>query len=158
MERNLACTALGWVAAGAVWAVQDEPVAGAGGTVPQTSDPIRTPALSWEGGGCHSGCGDPTCTLEQSLENTQRPVSRESDDGGGAQDCQERWGRKARGVLFIYLFVCLSRFLFRAAPVTYGGSQARGPVGAVAAGLHPSHTGSELNLPPTPRLMATPDP
>jgi len=60
--------------------------------------------------------------------------------------------------LFIYLSVYLSRFLFRAAPVTNGGSQARGPVGAVAAGLHPSHTGSELNLPPTPRLMATPAP
>ena len=35
--------------------------------------------------------------------------------------------------LFIYLFwsVCL----FRAAPVSYGGSQARGPIRAVATGL-----------------------
>ena len=34
---------------------------------------------------------------------------------------------------------------FRAAPVAYGGSQARDPVGVVAAGLHHSHsnTGSE---------------
>ena len=30
--------------------------------------------------------------------------------------------------------------LFRAAPVAYGGSQARGPVGAAAAGLHHSHS------------------
>ena len=34
-------------------------------------------------------------------------------------------------VLFIYC-------LFRATPVAYGGSQARGPIGAVAAGLHHS--------------------
>ena len=30
--------------------------------------------------------------------------------------------------------------LFRAAPAAYGGSQARGLVGAVAAGLHHSHS------------------
>ena len=34
------------------------------------------------------------------------------------------------------LFVCL----FRAAPVAYGGSQARGLIGAVAAGLRQSHS------------------
>ena len=40
-------------------------------------------------------------------------------------------------------------FVFsRAAPVAYGGSQARGLIGATAAGLHQSHsnTGSELCL------------
>ena len=31
-------------------------------------------------------------------------------------------------------------FFFRVAPVSYGGSQARGPIGAVAAGLHHSHS------------------
>ena len=43
--------------------------------------------------------------------------------------------------------VCLFlRCLFRAAPAAYGGSQARGRIGAVAAGPHHSHsnTGSEL--------------
>ena len=39
--------------------------------------------------------------------------------------------------LFIYF---LSFCLFRAAPAVYGGSQARGPVGATAAGLHHSHS------------------
>ena len=36
-------------------------------------------------------------------------------------------------------------FLFRAGPAAYGGSQARGPIRAVAAGLHHSHSnmGSE---------------
>ena len=45
----------------------------------------------------------------------------------------------------------------RATPVAYGGSQARGLIGAVAAGLHQSHSnvGSEPHLQPTPQLMAT---
>ena len=33
--------------------------------------------------------------------------------------------------------------LFRTAPTVYGGSQARGPIGAVAAGLHQSHSNAE---------------
>jgi len=50
------------------------------------------------------------------------------------------------GSLFIYLF---SLFVFsRAAPAAYGGSQARGLIGAVATGLRHSHSkaGSELRL------------
>ena len=56
-------------------------------------------------------------------------------------------------MLFIYLFVCL----FRATPTAYGGSQARGQIGAVTAGLCHSHsnTGSEPHLWPTPQLMVT---
>ena len=47
-----------------------------------------------------------------------------------------------------------------ATPMAYGGSQARGPIGAVATGLHQSHsnTGSKLHLQPTPQLIAMPDP
>ena len=46
------------------------------------------------------------------------------------------------------------------APEAYGGSQARGPIGAIAASLHDSHdnVGSEPSLCPTPHLMAMPDP
>ena len=54
------------------------------------------------------------------------------------------------------LFIC-----FRAAPVAYGGSQARGPVGAVATGLHHSptvKTDLSLGLQPSPQLTATLDP
>jgi len=56
-----------------------------------------------------------------------------------------------------FLFVFLL-FLW-AAPAAYGGSQARGPIGAVATGLRQSHsnTGSEPRLQPTPQLTATPD-
>ena len=50
-------------------------------------------------------------------------------------------------------------FLFRAIPEAYGSSQARGQIGAVAAGLHHSHSnsGSQLCLQPTPQLTATVD-
>ena len=53
---------------------------------------------------------------------------------------------------------CFCFLLFRATPAAYGGSQARGRIGAVATGLHYSHSneGSELHL--RPQLTAMPDP
>ena len=56
-------------------------------------------------------------------------------------------------------FFCLFA-ISKAALAAYGGSQARGLIGAGAAGLHQSHsnTGSEPRLQPTPQLKATPDP
>ena len=66
--------------------------------------------------------------------------------------------------LFVCLFVfCLLSFVVVAiswaAPAAYGGSQARGLIGAVATGLRQSHSnaGSEPRLQPTPQLTATPD-
>ena len=58
--------------------------------------------------------------------------------------------------LVFFFFFCL----FRAASVAYGGSQARGRIGTVAAGLHHSHSsaGSKPHLQPTPQLTATPEP
>ena len=60
----------------------------------------------------------------------------------------------------IYFLFYLFVLLFRAVPAAYGGSKARGQIGAAGAGLHHSHSnaGSELHLQPTPRLLATPDP
>ena len=57
--------------------------------------------------------------------------------------------------LFFFVFCPL-----RAAPMAYGGSQARGLIGTLAAGLHLSHSnaGSEPRLQPTPQLTVTPDP
>ena len=62
-----------------------------------------------------------------------------------------------QGLTFLSFFVCVISW---AAPTAYGGSQARGRIGAVAAGLHHSHSnvGSELRLQPTSRLKATPGP
>ena len=50
-------------------------------------------------------------------------------------------------------------YLLRATPTAYGSSQARGLIGAVAAGLHHSHSNvrSKPHLRPTPQLMARPD-
>ena len=62
---------------------------------------------------------------------------------------------------FIYLFIFFVFLPFlRLLPTAHGGSHARGLIGAVAAGLHYSHsnTGSEPRLQPTPQLMATQDP
>ena len=61
--------------------------------------------------------------------------------------------------LFFFLFFFPFLKLFKAAPTAYGGSQARGQIRPIAAGLHHSHNaGSEPCLRPTPQLMATPDP
>ena len=62
--------------------------------------------------------------------------------------------------LFLFCFVLFCLFAISwADPVAYGGSQARGTIGAVGAGLCQSHsnTGSEPRLRPTPQLMATLD-
>ena len=58
--------------------------------------------------------------------------------------------------MFVFGLFAISR----AASAAYGGSQARGLIGAVAAGLHQSYSnvGSELRLRPTPQVAATPDP
>ena len=65
------------------------------------------------------------------------------------------WKRTTPGaILFLFLL------LFRAAPAAYRGSQARGLIGATAAGLLQSYSNarSQPRLRPTPRLTATPDP
>ena len=55
---------------------------------------------------------------------------------------------KGKKYTFFFFFFCL----FRATPAAYGDSQARGQIGAVAAGLHHSHSnaGSDPPLHPTP--------
>ena len=59
---------------------------------------------------------------------------------------------------FLFFFVVVVAISW-AAPAAYGGSQARGPIGAVATGLRQRHSnaGSEPRLQPTPQLTATPD-
>ena len=59
------------------------------------------------------------------------------------------------GYFFLFcLFFCL---FFRAMPVPYGGSQVSSPIGAVATGLHHSHShaGSEQRLWPTTTACLT---
>ena len=56
---------------------------------------------------------------------------------------------------FCFVLFCL---LFRAMPMAYGGSQARGPIGATAASLCHSNIRLELCLQPTLQLTETQDP
>ena len=58
-------------------------------------------------------------------------------------------------LFFFFFFFGLFAF-FRAAPVAHRGSQARGPIGAIATSLRQSHSnaGSEPRLQPTPQLRA----
>ena len=64
--------------------------------------------------------------------------------------CQQS-GRLGIKVFFKILFLCLS-CLFRVSPMAYGGSQARGPIGATAPGLRQSHSNARSK----PRLQPTP--
>ena len=68
------------------------------------------------------------------------------------------FAKAARHPSIMFLLFFLSFCLFRVAPGAYGGSQARGPIGAVATSLHHSHSnvGSEPRLPSTPQLTAMP--
>ena len=63
--------------------------------------------------------------------------------------------RKLATLVFVVVVV-----VFRAALAAYGGSQARGRIGATAAGLCHSHSnsGSKPRLQTTPQLTTTPDP
>ena len=95
-------------------------------------------------------------------------VSWEADSyrlslGGGLEYLSYRFRRETGHqwkipVESFYLFICFC--LFKTTPEAYGGSQARGRIGAIAASHSHSHshTGSEPCLRPIPQLMATPDP
>ena len=84
-------------------------------------------------------------TLDQKLE-----MSKFSEE----RMLKAKTGQKL--ILFFLFFFGFSR----AAPMSYGGSQATGLIRAVAAGLCQNHSnmGSEPCLRPIPQLMATPDP
>ena len=67
---------------------------------------------------------------------------------------------KRESLVFFFFFFFWSLCLLRATPTAYGGPQARGLVGAVAAGLHQSYSNARSlpRLRPTPQLTAAPDP
>ena len=72
-------------------------------------------------------------------------------------------GRSTHFLIFIHrtlFFFFFFFLLFIITPMAYGGSQARGQIGAVAAIPHHSHSNarSDPHLPPTPQLTATLDP
>ena len=94
----------------------------------------------------------------------QDPAQAQSEEPEGKTEgfLQVRGqGWATRKLLNITFFFFFGLFAFsRVTPTAYGGSQARGLIRAIAAGLHHSHSnvGSKLRLQPTPRLTATTDP
>ena len=69
---------------------------------------------------------------------------------------EEKPGVSPKAALFFLSFFPFFVFCpFRATPAAYGGSQARGLIRAVAAGVHHSHAMPDLQ--PTLQLMARPD-
>ena len=94
--------------------------------------------IAWEAGNREFTLILPFCVFQWQLDlllhNCRAQVS-------GFVWTQEKCRRSLRNsALFFFFF-----FLFRATPAAYGGSQARGPIRAVAAGLYHSHSnvGSE---------------
>ena len=64
-------------------------------------------------------------------------------------------------IFFIFFYFLIFGFcLSRAALMAHGGSKAKGPIQAVAASLHHSHSNirSKLHPQPTTQPMAMPDP
>ena len=89
---------------------------------------------------------------------TRRIIQSESESQSQRSMFQLKdLGKESKFSFNLFFFFLL---LFRAAPEVYGGSQARGQIGATAAGLHHSHSNarSKPSLRPTPQLTAAPDP
>ena len=63
---------------------------------------------------------------------------RERTLGGKRFHCGQEYDNPALSCLFLFLFLFFC--LFRATPMAYGSSRARGQIGAAAASLHPSHS------------------
>ena len=115
--------------------------------------------------GCQLSC---TCghitPISALLFRSSSPRLLLSVSSTGSHTCGHRPTLIIQGCCFIsksLIFFFFGSFcLFRAAPTAHRGSQARGPIRAVAAGLRHSHShaGSEPHLQPTPQLTATPDP
>ena len=64
-------------------------------------------------------------------------------EGQGVSKVTVVWCSLASIMRLGFCFVLF--LLFRATPAAYGGSQARNPIGATAAGLHHSHSHSHSN-------------
>ena len=103
--------------------------------------------------------GIPRPILKLRVESAVARLPRDPQ-GRDAQRCHcHLWGPFLL-LVFVSSFLSFLDPFFRAAPASYGDSQARGGIGAAAAGLPHSHShaGSEPRLRLTPQLTAAPDP
>ena len=88
----------------------------------------------------------------------QQQLSHCSDSTGSLTHCTAR--ELCSRFLIYILFIFIYFLLFIATPAAFGGSQARGQIGAAAGALHHSHSNarSELHLGPTPQFTTMLDP
>ena len=95
------------------------------------------------------------------LSDRKHTIGFPNAQNPGGDERVERKLTKHKWLMRIKEYFCLFLFfLFRAAPMAYGSSQARGRTGAAAAaGLHHSHsTTSKLRLWHAPQFITKPDP
>ena len=77
----------------------------------------------------------------------KRPQGEQSEDKAREHSSRERFGECKRYAPLIFIFyICLFFATSRTTPTAYGGSQARGLIGAVDACLHHSHSNMESKL------------
>ena len=122
---------------------QPGPLPAAGSHVRSALCYLRASAL----GHCCPCCQAATLRPGSSASSQSSPALPSSDLSLDSVPCHNSF--------FFYLFVFC---LFRATPAAYGGSQARGRIGAVVAtslGQRHSNAGPEPHLQPTPQLTAT---
>ena len=99
----------------------------------------------WRRWGWHGREGGPGCKRG----GLATGVEGETQDGDGGRDKEATKSLRLWEPFYFPLIICLPQlilfiyfflFLFGAAPAAYGNSQARGRIGATAAGLHPSYS------------------
>ena len=103
------------------------------------------------------------CRIEDNIGfiTFSKPIKWFEDSGKAIKSLLKGQKNQIKFVVFeLREILLVTDFFFRAAPEAYGGSQARGPIGAVAAGLlhSNSNAASKRHLWPSPQLTAMPDP
>ena len=118
--------------------------------------------FTWEGGQYTFTLGPGTNPPALGHSTAQGPLAlvHQADDVLLMGPEQERVGVFVLLWDRLHVLGVLGDLFFRATHAAYGGSQARGPIRATAAGVHHSHSiaRSEPHLGPTPQLTATPHP
>ena len=84
------------------------------------------------------------------------PVTGGRNGGRRLQKGKKKTGRPRTKQLFLFIYLFIYLLLFRTTLMAYGGSQARGRIVALAAGLRHSH--SNIRSEPCLQPTVTPDP
>ena len=106
---------------------------------------LRAPLDSLQQNSAHSKCSCQLMTLK-----LPRPVCKQPMTDCILKSKLENLGTDSDGQVFLshnlyFITIIIVLFcLLRAAPMAYGGSQTRGPIRALASGLHHSHSNCQI--------------